>query len=132
MEILSKDGKKVLSREEFNKFLSNPDTPIYSATNNKIFSAGYFGVGEGWNLLLYTLLNKLLSLGWDGKIIQCKEKFGSLRFSVSVNDRQIKHYIQEFERESMNICSVCGESGAFQKMVNNYVHTKCESCFSKN
>ena len=64
------------------------------------------GVGPGWFPILRNLVTELRASGWDGKIGQIKEKFGSLRFYPdSPADDDV---IVKYEALSRKTCEYCG------------------------
>ena len=73
-------------------------------------------VGKGWVPLLMDLTKKLFALGWDGRLEQVKEKFGTLRFYWANNIPGImgeiaNDVVSEAEARSAYICQTCGKSG---------------------
>ena len=50
----------------------------------KITSCDFFDVQVGWYPLIKNLIDELITLGWDKKVTQVKEKFGGLRFYIMV------------------------------------------------
>lgn len=73
-------------------------------------------VGPGWVPHLLSLTAKLEKLGWDGKLRQVKEKFGTLRFYWTNNIPGIMGEIAEdvvshYEERTAYICEECGEFG---------------------
>lgn len=68
-------------------------------------------VGEGWYPLIKELIEDLKKLGWNGNILQVKEKFGGLRFYIGYGDDAIFDRITKAEAKSLTICEECGEPG---------------------
>jgi hypothetical protein len=73
-------------------------------------------VGAGWVPLLLKLTEKLFYLGWDGRLLQVKEKFGTLRFYWCNNIPGLAGEIAEdvvsrAEISTEQICEECGEYG---------------------
>ena len=69
-------------------------------------------VGPGWSSLLADLISDLDKLGWDGRIIQVKEKFGGLRFYTGgQNSSESQKRIREAEELSYKVCEMCGKPG---------------------
>lgn len=71
-------------------------------------------VGKGWAPLLVALSNKLFYLGWDGRLLQVKEKFGTLRFYWENNIPDVlgaiaDDCVSQAESRSAYICQTCGE-----------------------
>lgn len=87
-------------------------------------------VPEGWNNLLENGFKKMFENGWDGKIIQIKEKFGGLRIYLDIDDEKIHKTIDEMEEESTKICCVCGCSPA-KNITNSWILYYCNEHFEK-
>jgi len=69
-------------------------------------------VGKGWHPLVSKLIDDLFELGWDGELIQIKEKFGGLRFYVGDASDEIHKRIVEAESESFRTCERCSRPGS--------------------
>lgn len=88
-------------------------------TPNKPFSPMAFGFecGDGWFELLIELSGKIYSYLAkknqlkDFYILQVKEKFGTLRYYTSWEDKVITKYIQDAENKSAKTCETCGAKG---------------------
>lgn len=92
---------------------------------SKIYSRGYFSVGDGWLELLQNCIEELVRAGWDKKVTQVKEKFGGLRFYTGPMDDECHKIVKKYENLSYQICEVCGKSGAINKS-NGWYRTLCE------
>ncbi len=68
-------------------------------------------VGPGWKSLVETLIDDLFKVGWNGNIIQVKEKFGTLRFYIGEGSDEMFDLIYKAEDTSKTICEVCGVPG---------------------
>lgn len=96
---------------------------------------GWMGCGDGWfgliHLLSKEIQEKLDKMNYGGLYVtQIKEKFGMLRFYVSIHIPEIQKLISEAESESAKICEMCGKPG--EKDPNNYwIKTLCEGCTEK-
>ena len=81
-------------------------------------------IGQGWMPLVTELLDKLKSIGWDGNILQIKEKFGGLRFYIDTGSDRAFDLIDEYENKSFSICEICGDPG---KLIGHgWLMTRCE------
>jgi len=101
-----------------------------------------FECGEGWYILLKTLLR---SIEWHldpehtfprkerlpFEIIQIKESFGGLRFYYSGGDDRIMGMVNLAESLSYEICETCGSTKNV-KQTPGWITTLCEDCFPKN
>lgn len=68
-------------------------------------------VGKGWEGLVTELIEDLFEAGWDGNLVQIKEKFGQLRFYIGESNEKIDELISAAEIASRKICEICGEPG---------------------
>jgi hypothetical protein len=82
----------------------------------------YFECGDGWFDILDRLSSKIEKLLKEQKekypndeifpsVAQVKEKFGTLRFYITVAIDEIYNLIDEAEKESSKICEICGKEG---------------------
>lgn len=116
-----------MGEKEFNNKLKHwkligPDQKI-------IKSRYFFEVNDGWLLLISQLIEELISLGWNRKLHQCKEKWGGLRFYIESGNESIYKTITDFEKKSNNICEKCGNPG-YTRFNSVWVVTMCEKCIS--
>ena len=82
----------------------------------------YGRVGKGWHSLLDEIF---AALPEEATVIQVKEKFGGLRFYVSVNEsEEALEVIRIAEAKSYRICEVCGKPGEC-KASNHWLQTLC-------
>lgn len=103
---------------------------------------------QGWNNLVISLIEELKNyLGESFKdihITQTKEKFGGLRFyislSVEYDDTRITKtiwdgiykIIYKYESESFNTCEQCGTNENIKTKSDRYwIHTLCDNCREK-
>lgn len=70
---------------------------------------------EGWYQLVHDLIEELLAAGWDKHFLQCKEKFGGLRFYIGGGTEEIFEIISKYESLSYETCEMCGEKGEPRK-----------------
>jgi hypothetical protein len=87
-------------------------------------------VGEGWTPLLLRLVDDLFTLGWDGQLLQVKEKFGGLRFYIDGGSETIHERIGQAENESHGTCEKCGAPGGIGPGY-YWLKTLCEFCEEK-
>ena len=71
-------------------------------------------ISSGWVPLVNTLIDDLFKLGWNGRLIQIKEKFGGLRFYIGGGTEEIHRRIGKAENESFTICEKCGQPGSLR------------------
>ena len=81
-------------------------------------------VGPGWGDILKRLINDLFELGWDGRVLQVKEKFGGLRFYVGSANKAIHERIDAAANESLRTCEQCGALGVLRERY--WLKTLCD------
>jgi hypothetical protein len=88
-----------------------------------------YGPGKGWLPLLDELCGALVSMGWDRRVAQIKEKFGGLRFYLphEKHNEELLELIWSFEERSMSTCEHCGAPGRMNKS-RPWIRTLCEPC----
>jgi len=90
--------------------------------------------GDGWYNLIYTLCYSIQnhikyhtgSNDIQLNVIQCKEKFGGLRFYFQGGDDLIRGMIYFAESLSMTICEKCGCPGE-PVTIQGWIKTLCEN-----
>jgi hypothetical protein len=83
-----------------------------------------FECNYGWHGLIKELVQKILdwyeenhsSDKYDFKILQVKEKYGTLRFYVGGTYEEVFDIIDEYEKKSASICEICGRPGKVQNV----------------
>lgn len=63
------------------------------------------------------LIEELLAIGWDKRIIQVKEKFGGFSFYIENGSDEMYAIISKYEKLSYKICEKCGSEGVLRKGV---------------
>jgi hypothetical protein len=66
-------------------------------------------VGDGWFDLLHDLSKKILEFDDEVKVLQIKEKFGTLRFYTTATNDAVYSVIREAEKRSSVTCENCGD-----------------------
>jgi RNA polymerase-binding transcription factor DksA len=101
-----------------------------------------FECGDGWFGLIYQLskdlevefqklpeTEKQEAIENDHYIaMQVKEKFGGLRFYMSIETKEMGRLISEAEDKSYTICESCGNPGEVRR--GGWVQTLCDVCVS--
>lgn len=98
----------------------------------------YIGVSEGWWPLIASLNESLAAIDPDYKVMQVKEKFGTLRYYIETDTlrddpekyEQMDQLIYEAENESSSTCEKCGDPGEL-RTDNWYRVTLCHDCHNK-
>jgi hypothetical protein len=74
--------------------------------------------GEGWFNLLSSLDRELSSVDPDYKVVQVKEKFGTLRYYFDISDmsnnevsEKMRNIVQKYEHISAMTCEITGGHG---------------------
>ncbi len=109
-------------RQEMEQKLLNDFPLLYDKSDDIRDSCMCFGFecGDGWYQLILDLSERLYPIikSWSSeyddpapKAVQVKEKFGALRFSMSLTNEEMQSIIDEFEEKSQRICEVCGKEG---------------------
>ena len=90
--------------------------------------------GPGWNEIIIRCNRKLEMLDPDYKILQIKEKFGTLRYyyqsdvkTVAVKEA-MDRYVRQAELESAKTCELCGEEGYISNRKMGWMKTRCDDC----
>lgn len=92
---------------------------------------------EGWNKAfgkqylkeLKTQLKKDKML-YKWRILQLKEKYGTLRLYCNYGSRELYQIIQKYEDLSWNTCIKCGKPATL--ISDGYICPYCDECFPKN
>lgn len=91
-----------------------------------------FGCDAGWADLITQLCERLDALKLpDLRVVQIKEKFGTLRFYVHGDNDEVTTLIQAAVAESGETCEWCASRGELRKSERGYFLTLCDSCFSR-
>jgi hypothetical protein len=116
-----------LSDKEFNNFLENIGGLNHGFHKHKspLLERRNFPVGNGWLGILQRLFEVLISMGWNKDFLNVKQKFGGMSIFLDNLPKNGFHFVIEAEKESFNVCEVCGEPGS-KHQINSWVHTLCE------
>lgn len=133
---------KKFTNELINKYwFFKPDPTL----RNNLMAFG-FECGDGWYELISELCYKIDKLITDKYpdlkkvepynygyptfyVTQVKEKFGGLRFYVTVAYDEIFDLIDEYEEKSLTICEYCGKMGELRNK-NNWLATLCDEHYT--
>lgn len=112
-----------------------PDRPDGQVSNIERKALNWFGdeidfecflcIGDGWKPLVRKLYDDLVACGWNRVLLQCKEKYGSLRFYVGEATDEQSALIQHTEETSTHVCDVCGEPGKL-RVTHGWYATTCD------
>lgn len=106
--------------------------PIKSRVKAGAGCGSFFG--KGWLDIVLKLDEDISKIDPNYVIDQVKEKFGGLRYYVTLSENiteeqrvEIYEFIHEVEFEtSFATCDICGKPGQIGNVVRGYVATRCE------
>lgn len=105
--------------------------------NNNLMCFG-FECGSGWYDLILTLSVQIenlteklrdegVELDYLPMVTQVKEKYGGLRFYLTVSTKKMDELISKAEADSLHICEECGAEGKLMVAYGRFLTTCCES-----
>ena len=99
----------------------------------------HFECGDGWLDIIERLSDKLESIMQKQidkedheidflvtSVDQIKEKYGKLRFYITLGSEEMYQSIDEAEKESAKTCEKCGKPG--ELIQGNWLSTLCNEC----
>ena len=95
-----------------------------------------FECNTGWLQLLTDLSFKLEKLileqpkPKDFFATQVKEKYGTLRFYMSIYSDEMEKLIEEAEDESAKTCEICGKPGELR--YDGWYRVQCDKCYDNH
>lgn len=104
--------------------------------DKRLAEGGWYGciAPDGWKDIVLKADNMLAHIDPDYKIMQIKEKFGTLRYYFGSNleyysvEHDIMHAIEVWaEQRSANTCEVCGKFGEL-RTDRYWIVTLCDDC----
>jgi len=90
--------------------------------------------GDGWTDLIIECHRKLIILDPEYRILQIKEKFGSLRyyFDTDVKEPAVKEamyrYVKYAENSSKIVCEKCGGASEIKRTKTGWLKAYCNEC----
>lgn len=103
----------------------------------KFFSELRYGFecGLGWYHIIERLTRDLVDISeadeLDTKVVQIKEKYGTLRFYLSAETEDMSALIDEAEKKSARTCELCGQEGEME-VRNHWLSVRCQKCRWEN
>lgn len=82
---------------------------------------------RGWGPLSMELVEDLIRLGWDRRVLQIKEKFGTLRVYISQREEALVDRAIATRERSATICQGCGGPGTLLEVRGRW-DTLCDAC----
>ena len=121
-----------MTRDEATKYLESIGGLVNGWYTDKppITDSYFFAISDHWLELVCDLIKNLIDVGWDKKILQIKEKYGSLRFYISEGSDEIYKLIDKAENDSFTICESCGKVGKLRGNL-SWIQVLCEDCSDK-
>jgi hypothetical protein len=118
------------------------DVTIYPISLGISVGDGWYGLVEKVCKHLYKVKNET---GLQFEATQIKEKFGSLRFYVSDDNRLVKitpyqrskvssdliDFISSVEGESIKMCEICSSDGELKSTRGWWAKTLCDECHER-
>jgi hypothetical protein len=90
-------------------------------------------IGDGWRPVVFAALEHMLALGWSGKLVQVKEKFGGLRIYAENLSAEMQKIVDDAETACRFLCEECGAIADDTSPYTNtmWVVTNCVTCRKK-
>jgi hypothetical protein len=89
-------------------------------------------VDYGWHRLMGETFERLIKLGWTGRIVSIKEKWGGLRMYLDdITTQEMMQTITEAEYKSHDICERCGRTQRVTTESSpnkSWIKTLCDFC----
>ena len=111
-------------KQELDEYLCKVFPKIFAERNLPMQETAMcwgFDCGDGWfNIINQLCQNIQHHIDWKNKekevvaqvvVSQVKEKYGTLRFYMTVESKEMSSLIREAEEKSSTTCEVCGEQG---------------------
>lgn len=73
----------------------------------RIKSSISFDINDGWLQILHDCFEEMFLTGWNGELLQVKEKFGGLRIYLSGYYPEIEEIIIKYSKLSYTVCERC-------------------------
>lgn len=107
--------------------MSDNFTPANVIDEGYTLEQGLRSVGFGWTSLILVVFDTKPD---TIKIVQVKEKFGSLRIYHDPYNQKFQKIISGMEMASGSICEWCGKVGSSDTL-NYWIKTLCDDCKKK-
>ena len=114
------------------------ESEMYEKYPKTLKGLSYFEINEGWNELVEEITSKIEAINNKYspssyiRAAQIKQKFGGLRYYISIEDveeqdvKYVYDIIAEAENKSFTICETCGSPTKVNKDRPYYVKTLCD------
>jgi len=119
----------------------NPESPYWDTLKSRTSGYTDIGCGDGWDNLLRMTDGALKEIDPDYQINQIKEKFGGLRYYISISeglDDTARDQMYEIERTaealSYCLCEQCGTTNEVETKAwggGYWILTLCQECGAK-
>ncbi len=105
--------------------MSSIERKVINWLGNEVDLECFLCIEDGWKPLVRKLYDDLVACDWNRVLLQCKEKYGSLRFYIgAATDEQWK-LVRDAEEVSIHTCQVCGEPGEL-RVTHGWYATTCD------
>ena len=124
-----------MNKEKTDKLLNDFPLLYLNKSIKKSLMCFGFECGDGWYNIIYELSKKINDIIEKMPeedrpyVFQVKEKFGTLRFYMSSETKEMSELINEYEKRSSFICETCGSYGELRKY--GWLRTLCNKCNKK-
>jgi len=124
---MNKENTKYLF-EKYPSLFSQKDLPM-----TQTCMCWGFECGDGWFKIIDELCEKIQKRceekGYNElKVVQVKEKYGTLRFYLNFGEDEIDKYITEAEEKSAKTCEICGKKGKL--IAEAWYVVRCKKCLN--
>lgn len=121
-----------MTKEEFESYLKSIGG-LKSGYNvdHIIDSPWFFEFNVGWYDITKQLIDDLIKLGWNKKLLQAKEKFGTGRFYIAAATDEVWRRIEVWEQQTAHTCELCGSQEEVFLRGDTWYQTLCDNCWNK-
>lgn len=121
-----------MTPEKTKALLEAGTTVFFDKEGGKTLSWG-FECGEGWFEPILKLTQQLEVLNRKTPencvvCVQCKEKFGGLRFYISNYTPEAEELVRHAEKTCASTCEECGAQSADMDDTGGWLRTLCKEC----
>ena len=82
-------------------------------------------IPAGWRPILHDAVERLHSIDATIRIVQAKEKFGSLRLHLDHGSTEAYDVIDAARTKSERSCELCGADAQLRRTLDGYYSTRC-------
>lgn len=119
-----------MTREEVDNFII--ENEIKSAYTDRPINGRFFECSNGWDELIVDCMKELIAAGWDKRVAQIKEKYGTLRFYPRGCTDEQWDIISKYEELSYNTCEICGDTETAKVRGEHWFSCMCDACWEEH